>query len=148
MSSMRFLPALTLAVAFALPSHADGPTEQRAEFNWMMNCQGCHRADASGSNGGAPNMRGIVSKFLSVEGGREYLAKVPGVAYAPIDDQQLAELMNWLLSEYDRENIPTGFVPYSGTEVGNLRKSPLVDDAPVMRTKLLALIKRIENETN
>ena len=145
---MRIIPVLILSCVSIFPASAEEQVQAQAKFNWMMNCQGCHQANGAGSKDGAPDMRGMVSRFLSVEGGREYLSQVPGVAYAPIDDQQLAELMNWLLAEYDKDHVPEDFVPFTGAEVGKLRKSPLVDDAPVLRTKLLALINRKKSKNN
>lgn len=145
---MRIMPVLTISLLLSVPASANEATDKVAKFNWMMNCQGCHQANGAGSKGGAPDMRGIVSKFLSVDGGREYLAQVPGVAYAPMGDDELAELVNWLLKEYDNNNLPSDFVPFTGEEIGILRKLPLVEDAPVLRTKLLAHIKEIEGKDN
>src|SRR5215468_8121398 len=60
-------------------------------------------------------------------GGRDYLARVPGVAQAPLDDAALAAVLNWLLEHFDHGHVPPGFAPYSADEVGQLRKQPLVD---------------------
>src|SRR5262245_8771458 len=62
--------------------------------HWVLNCQGCHRTDGSGSPETAPPLRGMVAQFTNVTGGREYLARVPGVATAPLTDTELAELLN------------------------------------------------------
>ena len=37
---------------------------RRAWQNWTLNCQGCHRADGSGSAGTAPPIQGTVARFL------------------------------------------------------------------------------------
>ncbi|MEX0298301.1 MAG: cytochrome c [Kordiimonas sp.] len=145
---MRIIPVFIAVCLSSLSVFAEDQVEATAKFNWMMNCQGCHQANGAGSKGGAPDMRGIVSKFLAVEGGREYLSQVPGVAYAPLDDQQLADLVNWLLAEYDQDHLPTNFLPFTGIEIGALRKSPLVDDAPVLRNELLVKIKKKESKSN
>jgi len=145
---MRLLAISVLFFHFSFCVAADGKVERLAEFNWKMNCQGCHQANGAGSAGGAPDMRGVVAKFLSVDGGREYLSQVPGVSYAPLNNKQLAELVNWLLVEYDKENLPSDFKAFSEAEIGSLRKNPLVENAPVMRTKLLAQIKEIEGRNN
>ncbi|MFZ5608042.1 MAG: cytochrome C [Pseudomonadota bacterium] len=126
---------LLAAAATVMPGVAN---PQRAHLNWMMHCQGCHRADASGSAGGAPNMAGEVARFLSVAGGRDYLMRVPGVAHAGLSDQELAELLNWTLHAFDATHVPNDFVPFSAREVGAARKQPLITEAAETRAQLMA----------
>lgn len=126
------LPALLVG---PWPTQADD--QARARFQWIMNCQGCHLADASGSAKGAPNMAGSVSQFLSVEGGREYLGRVPGVAFAPLSDADLAALLNWSLATFDPQHLPADFRPYTAAEVGRLRGAPLVSEAAEVRQQML-----------
>lgn len=134
---MRWTAASVLwAISAIAPVRADDGA--RARFHWIMNCQGCHQADATGSAGGAPNMAGIVAKFLAVEGGRDYLARVPGVAFAPLPDAELADLLNWSLRTFDAAHLPRDFSPYTAEEVGRLRAIPLVSDAAVRREQLAA----------
>lgn len=109
----------------------------RARQNWILQCQGCHRPDASGSAETTPPMAGFVARFLSVPGGRDYLARVPGVATAAISDRDLAELLNWTLYRYDPGNLPADFLPYSTEEVGRLRRTPLRTEALAAREQLL-----------
>lgn len=111
---------------------------QRAWQNWTLNCQGCHRPDGSGSSATTPSVAHTVSRFLGVDRGREYLARVPGVATSPLDDANLAELLNWMLWRFDPEHLPVNFRAFSATEVGELRKRPLRLEASQMRTELLA----------
>jgi len=67
-------------------------------------------------------MPGIVARFLSVPGGREYLIRVPGVATAPLSDESIAVLVNWMLEKFDPKNIPGDFIPYTREEVASLRQ--------------------------
>jgi hypothetical protein len=85
-----------------------------------------------------PSVAGTVSRFLSVAGGREYLARVPGVATSPLTDSDLAELLNWMLWRFDPEHLPANFLPFNAAEVGDLRKRPLRLEASQMRSELLA----------
>jgi cytochrome c553 len=110
---------------------------QRAWQNWALNCQGCHRPDGTGSAGTTPSVAGTVAKFLWVAQGREYLTRVPGVATSPLSDQELSEVLNWMLWRFDREDLPANFRPFSAAEVGELRKRPLRLEASRMRSELL-----------
>lgn len=122
-------------------SLASGPVsaddQARARFHWIMNCQGCHLEDASGSARGAPSMAGSVSRFLATDRGREYLARVPGVAFAPLSDVDLASLLNWSVITFDPQHVPKDFRPYSAEEVGRLRATPLISEAAEVRRQLL-----------
>lgn len=110
---------------------------RRAWQNWVLNCQGCHRPDGSGSASTAPALAHTVSKFLTVRGGREYLGRVPGVATSPVGNAELAELMNWIFWRFDKEHIPAGFRPFTADEIGPLRAQPLRLEASRMRAELL-----------
>lgn len=109
----------------------------RAEFNWMMNCQGCHGVKGLGSPNGAPPMPGTVARFLTVDGGREYLAKVPGVANAPLTDEELSDVLNWMLLQFSCDALPAGFTGYGAHEVGELRKDVLITNAHQIRAELI-----------
>ena len=110
---------------------------QRAWQNWTLNCQGCHRPDATGSAGTTPSLAGEAAKFLWVPMGREYLSRVPGVATSPLSDSDLAELLNWMLWRFDAAHLPKNFVAYSAAEVRQLRQNPLRLEASQMRADLL-----------
>jgi mono/diheme cytochrome c family protein len=109
---------------------------QRAWQNWTLNCQGCHRPDGAGSDGTAPPLAGTVSKFLTVPGGREYLGRVPGVATSPLENADLADLMNWMFWRFDKEHLPANFVPFTAEELGRWRSQPLRLEAAQMRSDL------------
>jgi cytochrome c553 len=145
---MRWLavPALIVATGTAVATPAWSDPEQiagvtnpaRARQNWMLACQGCHRADATGTPQTTPAMAGFVAKFLHVPGGREYLVRVPGVATAALSDADLAEIVNWSLARFDPANIPTDFKPYTPAEVRALRLKPLRAEAMTVRANMVA----------
>lgn len=111
---------------------------ERAWQNYALNCQGCHRPDGAGSEKTAPPLAGVVATFIRVDGGREYLVQVPGVATSPVPDAELAELMNWMLWRFDGERMSSDFQPYTAAEVGLLRKAPLRTEASALREQLLS----------
>lgn len=114
------------------------PNPAQAKIDYIVKCQGCHRPDGSGNAVNTPPLTGEVARFLQVEGGREFLGRVPGVATTDLDNQRLAQLLNWTLYRYDPGNIPAGFKPYTATEIAALRKQPLRLERMATRDRLTA----------
>ncbi len=116
--------------------------DARARVNYMLNCQGCHRADGAGTADGAvPTMKNFLGNFLTVSEGREFLIRVPGSANAALTDAALAEVLNWMLPQISPDQIPEDFNPYTEAEVAKWRKQPL-DDVIGEREKLIARMGR------
>ncbi len=59
--------------------------------------------------------------------GRDYLARVPGAAQTPLSDSELAEVLNWVLREFNAQSLPESFVPLTASEVAQSRQNVLVD---------------------
>ncbi len=126
---MRRLIVL-VSLFLTLSAYAEPGVENanRAKINYMLNCQGCHSADGAGTaDGSVPTMKNFLGNFLTVEGGREFLVRVPGSANAALSDDALAEVLNWMLPQISRDQIPAGFQPYTADEVQKLRAQPLQD---------------------
>ena len=96
----------------------------------MLHCAACHRLDGTGTPGVVPSLHGI-GGLLATPEGRAYLARVPGVAQAPLSDERLARLLNWVLAEFSGTAPTPG---YTAREVGALRLNPLRDPASVRET--------------
>ena len=131
---------VSLLLLLLCNSVAVGANEVLARQNYILNCQGCHLPDGSGSKGNVPKMNDFVGYFLRVPGGREFIVQVPGAANAPISDQELADVMNWLLLNFSRNELPEPFDPYSAKEIDKLRKEPLINIVQ-RREELIALIR-------
>ena len=119
-------------VAISIPTAADSNTPRPEFESYVLHCSGCHRLDGRGVPGVAPDLRKI-GPLLRTQAGRDYLGRVPGVAQAPVDDAELAGLLNWVLTEI------TGIAPdpaYSAREVGALRAEPLRDPVAARRALL------------
>lgn len=80
----------------------------------------------------APDLREI-GGLLQSKAGREYLARVPGVAQAPLDDEGLAQLLNWVLVEL--AHTPPN-PPYTANEIRALRARPLRDPRAIRESLL------------
>ena len=122
---MRRRLCLLLLTAL-LPAGAAADNAQRAKMSYMLYCQGCHLPDGRGAPGAVPPMKDFVGNFLKVEGGRAFIASVPGVLNAPMDDERVAEVMNWMLREMSAAQLPEDFSPYTAEEMAAYRKAPLL----------------------
>lgn len=118
---MAVIRLTLLALLLANAALAD---DRRAAVNYMLHCQGCHLPEAEGFEGKVPPMKDFAGYFLHTQDGREFLIRVPGVAHAALSDEEIAELMNWLLLSYSAEQLPPGFSPFTASEVRALRASP------------------------
>lgn len=139
------IAALALAMPAGASSDMAGVTHVgKTRQDWILQCQGCHRADATGTAETTPAMNGMLAKFLWVDGGREYLIRVPGVSTAPLSDKALASLINWTLWTFDAEHMPDDFKPYDAQEVAALRKKPLRVNTDEKRAALVAEIDAMQ----
>jgi hypothetical protein len=110
----------------------------------MLNCQGCHQADGTGLTGNVPSMRSFAGKFLQVPGGRAFLVQVPGSSNSPLNNAELAELLNWILITMSAEQLDDNFQYYTEQEVSELRQHVLVDVART-RASLVAVMPGMPN---
>jgi mono/diheme cytochrome c family protein len=94
---------------------------------YALHCQGCHLADGGATPGSVPALAGSVGRLAATPAGRAYLARVPGVAHAPLGDPELAALLTWVVVRFGGAEAPPDFAPYTAEEVGRLRRDPLVD---------------------
>jgi len=131
---------LALAAAVAAPAAAESP-----RVLYMLHCQGCHRPDGSGLPGVVPALRDEVARFLTVPGGREFLVRVPGSASAPIDDVDLAAVLNWIVRQFGPAAEAATAAPYTAAEVSGLRQDPLLDVA-VARAALVGRLDPVSGE--
>lgn len=99
----------------------------RPQVNWHLECAGCHLPDGRGSrHNDVPRMPGFIGHFLEVDGGREFLVQVPGVSMSSYTDAQVANLLNWILSEGPgATSAPPDFQKFTENEVARYRSEPL-----------------------
>ncbi len=95
--------------------------------HYMIHCMGCHLADGSGQPPDVPVFDRNLGLMVQSAAGRAYMVRVPGAAQAPIDDDALASVINWMLIEYSPTTIPENFVPYDAEEVARYRRQILAN---------------------
>jgi mono/diheme cytochrome c family protein len=108
--------------------------------DYSRNCQGCH-GHTGISVAEVPDLKDRVGYFVHTEDGRRFLVQVPGVALSMLDDQRLADLLNWVLRTYSAAQLPADFEPYSAQEVGTLRRLPLKKVLPARDAVIRGLIE-------
>jgi cytochrome c len=134
--ALRGLLVLLIAGAIGAASAAardEGP-HYGAAMNYRLNCEGCHQADGSGQPGFIPGFRGSVARFLATREGRTYLARVPGTAQSLLSDGERAEVLNWIITTFDPEHVPSNFAPYSGSELAPWRYDALSQPGAIRAT--------------
>lgn len=118
--------------------HAEAMSSAR--INYILHCQGCHLADGSGTPTKVPALKHEVGRFLHVAGGREFLIQVPGTAQSALSDNEVADVLNWILENFSRDELPADFVPYTADEISRHRQ-PLTN-VNAVRTALIAQQRR------
>lgn len=111
-------------------ARADAPsrgTTTHVRAHYVLHCAGCHGVDGAGSKAGyVPDLRRL-GDFLRVPGGRDFVIKVPGVMGSGLDDAQVAEVTNWVLSTIAADSVPPQHQAYAAAEVTRARAAPLAD---------------------
>ncbi|MEM7097461.1 MAG: hypothetical protein AAF541_04310 [Pseudomonadota bacterium] len=148
MRGFTFSGVWLCTVLFTGQALADMPgveNPNRAKFNYMLNCQGCHGPSGSGTADGAvPQMQNYVGYFAGVKGGREFLVQVPGSANADLSNSALAEVLNWMLFTLSANELPADFKPYETAEIQRLRDQPIEDVEPVREVLVERINTRLE----
>lgn len=85
-------------------------------------------------------MNGFVGFFTHLPEGRAFLVQIPGVAQAPLDNAEVAEVLNWILLNFSLEQPPEDFEPCTPEEVGEYRGQRLRETTKT-REHLLARLK-------
>ncbi|GAB3626470.1 Cytochrome c-552 [Pandoraea terrae] len=133
----RRLLAVALALGVAAPAaFGQAVDAARASRNYVLNCMGCHGANSAGVPGKIPPMQHALGYFMYLPAGREFAVRVPGSSNSSLDDAQLAEVLNWLLQTFNRDELPPDFKPYTAQEVSRLRR-PAYGDVKTQRSQVI-----------
>lgn len=136
----KLMESVPVSRADAPGSAAQSASIAQAAKDWALFCRGCHTPDGTGVPGSVPTLRRNVSLFASEAEGRAFLVRVPGVAFAPLDDARVANLLNWVIQTFSDTPLPESFTLYTGAEVAAYRHKPLVD-VETARDHLLAELR-------
>ena len=130
---MRLLVALMLLLATSGIASADGS----AIFN--SNCLVCHQANAKGVPGMYPPLADSIGSYVAIPEGRAYLVHVVSFGmtgpiavhgrtyngvmqpWPNLKSQDLALVLNYVLTTFNAKVLPTDFSPLTSDEVKKYR---------------------------
>jgi len=122
------LPAAKSALVAALLLAVAAPsTRADPEVDYLLHCSGCHMPDGTGHAPVVPTLHEVIGRIIAEPEGRDYIVRVPGVSQAPISDQKLTEVINWMLTEFNSSTLPKNFKPLTVREVTRARSRLLAD---------------------
>jgi hypothetical protein len=125
--SVMAVPALLILAQFpAMSQDAPLPAPQS---DYLLGCGGCHGYHGVSNSVLVPTLKGLVGYFLDTPEGRAYLGRLPNIAFADMDNEKLAAVLNYTVFEIGGSSAPAGAKPYSASEVGQLRRQPLTEVA-------------------
>lgn len=108
-----------------------------SRINYLLHCAGCHLENGRGSPPDVPDMRETLGFLASSGEGRSYLVRVPGASYAPVSDAALAEVINYMLNNFELKQ--EGAALYTEEEVAANRRIPLYNPQTLRDALLRAL---------
>ncbi|HWU56720.1 MAG TPA: hypothetical protein VN175_14515 [Rhizomicrobium sp.] len=110
----------------ALPELSSLPELTGPQSDYVEHCSGCHGMQGDSAPAEIPVLRDRVGYFMCTREGREYLIRLPNVAYSAItDNQELANMMNFVVFGLGGNSAPKGAKPYTAQEVARLRSQAL-----------------------
>jgi hypothetical protein len=106
----------------ALPELISLPELTTPESDYVEHCSGCHGMQGNSAPADIPVLRDRVGYFMCSPEGRDYLIRLPNVAYSAItDNQELANMMNFVVFGLGGASAPKGAKPFTSAEVARLR---------------------------
>lgn len=114
--------ALPAWAAPALPELTSLPELTGPQSDYVEHCSGCHGMQGNSAPADIPVLRDRVGYFMCSPEGRDYLIRLPNVAYSAIsDNKELADMMNFVVFGLGGASAPKGAKPFTAAEVARLR---------------------------
>ena len=140
------LAATVFAAAMALCAWSSAqaapvlPDLTTPESDYVEHCSGCHGMQGNSYPADIPVLRDRVGYFMCTKEGRDYLIRLPNVAYSAIgDNQELADMMNFVVFGLGGRSAPKGAKPFTAAEVARLRSQALATQSLIaVRAKIVA----------
>lgn len=119
--------SLVATLLFATAAHsAPTPELTTPQSDYVEYCSGCHGMQGNSAPAEIPVLRDRVGYFMCTKDGRDYLIRLPNVAYSAItDNQELADMMNFVVFGLGGKSAPKAAKPFTAAEVERLRGQAL-----------------------
>ena len=123
---MKMLAAALLLAPTVAYAELPLPNLTTPQSDYVEHCSGCHGMQGNSAPAEIPVLRDRVGYFMCTKEGREYLIRLPNVAYSAIsDNQQLADMMNFVVFGLGGSSAPRDARPFTAAEVARLRTRAL-----------------------
>ncbi|HEX7792201.1 MAG TPA: hypothetical protein VF467_16930 [Afipia sp.] len=117
--------ALFAALSAAVPAVPPARSLDTVQSSYVEHCGGCHGIQGSSFPARVPRLRGRAGFFLCTAETRQYLLRLPNVALASMDDQRLADTMNFVVFGLGGTSAIVGAPRFTASEVARERGLPL-----------------------
>jgi predicted amidohydrolase YtcJ/cytochrome c553 len=118
---MRSGTLRTAAVAFIVTALVSVIAQASPAQDYILNCMGCHGADAQGVPGKVPPLANVLSRYMRTPEGRSHVLGAPGAANSALSDSQLAAVLNYVAVRYDTSAPVNPPAPFTTREVSSVR---------------------------
>ena len=149
---MRLIALAGIAVALAVAAPALSAGDPRAETvakglaaigdpelakaDYVEHCAGCHGVQGLSAPAKLPELRGRVGYMMCTVDTRAYLLRLPNIAKSRIsDNQQLADMLNFMVFGLGGTSVLPGTKPFTAAEVGYERQFALTSASLVRERK-------------
>ena len=113
---------------------------EQARMDYVENCGGCHGVQGRSAPAEVPELRDRVGYFLCTPAARAYLLRLPNVVHSRIaDNQELADMMNFVVFGLGGASAPRDAAPFTAAEVAQNR--PLVLASVQLRQERARLVE-------
>ncbi|MFY8194760.1 cytochrome C [Novosphingobium sp. B1] len=97
-----------------------------ARGDYVEHCAGCHGVQGLSAPARLPELRGRVGYMMCTAETRSYLLRLPNIAKSRIaDNQQLADMLNFMVFGLGGDSVLPGTRPFTADEVASERRFAL-----------------------
>lgn len=107
-----------------------------AKADYVEHCAGCHGVQGLSAPARLPELRGRVGYVMCTAATRAYLLRLPNIAKSRIaDNQQLADMLNFMVFGLGGESVLPGTEPFTAREVASERRFALTSASLVVERR-------------
>ena len=112
-----------------------------AKSLYLLKCSGCHRADGAGApTAGIPPFPGFIAPLARNDDGRVYIAHVPGIVGSRLSNEQLVDVLNYVIDEWAGEDA-ADTPRFTVEEFAALREVPVTNVVEYRRDVVTQLVE-------